>query len=76
VTPKNEPMNPKDKIGKCLDHWQLELKLTELGLLEGNQKAIETFRNNMTVEGSPKPDPAMVTLIRKIEEVQRIKSLQ
>jgi len=71
VTPKGEPNKPKDKVGKCIDHWNLELTLTSLGLLEGNQRAIETFRNNMTVEGSPKPDPAIVQMIGMMEQRQQ-----
>ncbi len=68
VTPAGEPLKPKDKIGKCLDHWDLELRLKSLGLLEGNQQAIESFRNNMSVTGSPKPDPALVRLVEVVEE--------
>jgi hypothetical protein len=71
VTPRNEPAKPKDKVGRCIDHWMLELKLSELGLLEGNQRAIESFRNNMSVDGSPKPDPVIVKLLKRVDDLQR-----
>lgn len=73
VTPKDEPAKPKDKIGHCIDHWMVELKLKELGLLEGNQIAIESFRNNMSIDGYPKPDPAVLRLVDKINEIQMLK---
>jgi len=72
VTPRGEPLKPKDKIGRCIDRWQLEFALTTLGLLEGNQKAVESFRNNMTTEHGPKPDPAVAYLVQLLEDRQRI----
>jgi hypothetical protein len=75
VTPRGEPTKPKDKIGRCVDLWMVELKLTELGLLEGNQQAIESFRNNMTVDGSPRPDPALCKMIRILEDNQRARTI-
>lgn len=71
VTPPDEPTKPIDKAGKCLDHWTLDMQLKTLQLLEGNQQAIESFRNNVSVDGSPKPDPAVVALLRHIEERNR-----
>lgn len=68
VTPMNEPTKPKDKIGKCIEHWKIELQLKSLALLEGNQMAIESFRNNMTTPGCPKPDPAVVRLVQAMEQ--------
>lgn len=73
VTPNGEPLKQKDKIGKCLDHWALDLQLKSLGLLEGNQQAIESFRNNMTVDGSPRPDPAVVGLLSVFEKYQQVR---
>jgi hypothetical protein len=70
VTPEDEPLKPKDKQGNCVDMWNLTLKLRELALLEGNQRAIESFRNNMSVDGSPKPDPALYALAQAIERRQ------
>lgn len=70
VTPPNEPLKPKDKIGKCIDHWQIDFWLKSLGLLEGNQQAIESFRNNMTVDGSPKPDPAIILLANALSKLR------
>lgn len=70
ITPDNEPTKAKDKVGNCLDIWNLELRLKSLGLLEGNQRAIESFRNNMSVEGSPKSDPGVVTLLHAVARQQ------
>lgn len=72
VTPKDEPMKPKDKIGKCIDLWQLELTLKSLGLLEGNQQATESFRNGMLEQDRdgnprPKPDPGTVAILKFIQ---------
>lgn len=75
ITPRNEPTKPKEKVGRCIDNWQIELKLTELGLLEGNQMAIESFRNNMTVDGSPRPDPAVCKLLSVIDDFKRAQAI-
>ena len=72
VTPRGEPLKPKDKIGRCIDRWQHEFQLTMLSLLEGNQQAVESFRNNMTTDGGPRPDPAVVHLVQLLEDRQRI----
>jgi len=80
VTPRNEPLKPKDKIGRCIDEWNLELQLTALGLMEGNQQATESFRNGMVEEGKdgkiyPKPDRgivALLSLFQKLQERQEI----
>jgi hypothetical protein len=67
VTPEGAPLKPKDKIGKCIDHWDIELRLKALGLLEGNQRATESFRNNMSTDRGPRPDPALLKMINMIE---------
>jgi len=69
--------NPQKKVveKKCLDIWSFEFLWASLGYLEGNQQATESFRNNMTVEGSPKADPAsaeLLLLFKKLQEKQRI----
>jgi len=76
ITPKNEPMKPKDKIGKCIDHWNIELQLTALGLMEGNQQATESFRNGMIEidkDGNayPKADLGTMALIKLLHESQK-----
>ena len=50
-----------------------DLKITGLGLLEGNQQAIESFRNGMLDTSDPnnlkpKPDAAMIHLINILLE--------
>jgi hypothetical protein len=72
VTPKGEPLKQKDKKGNCADLWAVEFQLTALGLLEGNQQAVESFRNNMTEGNFPKPDPAVLRLVQIFEEHQRV----
>jgi len=49
----------KTKFAECLDHWTAKLQYDTNVLLEGVQQAVETFRNNATIDGSPKPDPAV-----------------
>ena len=75
VTPKGEPLKPKDKIGRCIDHWNFEFQLTALGLIEGNQHAMESFRNGMieTREDGkdyPKPDSASLALFELFTQMQ------
>ncbi|NNF99484.1 MAG: hypothetical protein HKM93_08910 [Desulfobacteraceae bacterium] len=76
VTPRGEPAKPKDKIGRCIDAWMLEFKLTELGLLEGNQQATESLRNGMLTrlgDGTvvPKADLGSLKLISIIDEQRK-----
>ncbi|MEE9440605.1 MAG: hypothetical protein V3V27_01605 [Candidatus Thermoplasmatota archaeon] len=57
----------------CIDEWMFDLKLTELGLLEGNQQAMEAFRNGMLDTSNPnelrpKPDAATIHLINLLHE--------
>lgn len=57
----------KIMIRECLDLWIARLHWGTNQLLEGNQQAIESFRNNMTVEGCPRPDPAMLRMLELIQ---------
>jgi len=67
--------NPQKPITKkmCIDMWQFDLSVSILGALEGNQQALESFRNGMvTTDPSgmnhPKPDPAVLTLIQMVHD--------
>ncbi len=74
--------DPDDKkIRKqCLDKWMWQFNWSMLGLLEGNQEAVESFRNGMVENGPdgktyPKPDPAVVELLKiyhNLEERQKL----
>lgn len=61
--------NPEKKRieKKCLDLWMFTLAWHSNGLLEGNQQAVESFRNNMCYDGGPKPDPAMIHLVKTLK---------
>lgn len=60
---------------QCADRWQYDFLWWNNARLAGNQHAVESFRNNMTVDGNPRPDPAVVHLIGILEERQRINLL-
>jgi len=74
VADRDNP-NKREIRKQCLDKWLWEFNWAMLGLLEGNQQAIETFRNGMiqtTSDGQavPRPDPAVVSLFCFLKEVQ------
>ena len=58
---------------QCVDRWQWDFQWAQLGLLEGNQAAVEQLRNgllfydddNKTV--SPKPDYAIRELVKMLK---------
>lgn len=59
------------KIKECVDMYQVRLQYSTNALLEGNQQAIESFRNGMVYPAQdgqcyPKPDPATAELICKL----------
>ncbi len=69
--------NPEKKEIKknCIDLWQFDFFWAMLGLLEGNQKATESFRNGMVQtdedgKDCPKPDPAVVALCSLVQSAQ------
>jgi hypothetical protein len=65
--PKKDNPLQFDNHAMCVDLWTFRLLFDACGLLEGNQQAIESFRNNMSTvdeagRGMPKPDPASVAV--------------
>jgi hypothetical protein len=70
---KKETPNVPEMKKQCIDRWQFDFSVSTLGVLEGNQQAIESFRNgmlNVDQEGTvhPKPDPAVLTLIQMVHD--------
>ncbi len=74
-----QPIGSEDDPGKietrkqCIDNWNFDLQWSLLRRLEGNQKAMESFRNGMVQMDSngithPKPDPALLTLVQMVQE--------
>ncbi len=64
-----KPQVIKDCIDVLSEHWQFEA----LKLLEGNQRATESFRNGMCETGRdgkvyPKPDPATLALTTVLKD--------
>jgi len=79
VSIRGDPMKKEIKK-QCIDRWTWEFQWATLGLLEGNQKAVESFRNGMIETGSdnkdrPKPDPAMAALIGVIRDAQNMQKV-
>lgn len=78
TTTRDDPVPKLRKM--CVDVWMFDLKISELGLLEGNQQATESFRNGMldTSDPSnikPKPDPATVALVNILYEEKEKREL-
>jgi len=74
VSKKGNPLE-KEIRKQCIDIWIFEFQWSMLGLLEGNQQAIESFRNGMVQEyedgkTEPKSDPAALALLRVFKEIQ------
>lgn len=70
VGTKENPSIPTTKK-MCIDMWQFHLSFSTLGALEGNQQALESFRNGMVMvdpEGvtHPKPDPGVLQLLNMV----------
>ncbi len=66
----------KTIIKQCVDLWMFKLHWDANCLLEGNQQAVESFRNGMVeVDNNgkvqPKPDPATILLINLIKDMQQ-----
>ena len=51
------------EIKECVDIYMARLQFDTNVLLEGNQQAVESFRNNMSTASGPKPDPAVMKLL-------------
>ncbi len=72
VGSKENPMQPELRK-QCLELWKFDLQWSMLGALEGNQQAVESFRNGMVqVDGQgtvhPKADPALLKLVHIVQE--------
>jgi hypothetical protein len=57
----------------CIDMWQFDFAFSTLAALEGNQQAIETFRNGMVMVDQqgvthPKPDPGVLSLLKMVHD--------
>ena len=72
VPRRDNPMVKNDEA-KCLDQWQFDFAWASLGLLEGNQAATESFRNNMTTADGPRPDPAMLAMLKVVVDQEKRK---
>ena len=64
-----ENPNKKEIKKNCIDLWLFDFQWAALGLLEGNQKATESFRNGMlTIDekgnSTPKANNAMMLLCK------------
>ena len=59
------------KISECVDLYKARLQFDSNRLLEGNVQAIESFRNNMSTDRGPRPDPAMVRMVEFIQATAR-----
>jgi len=74
VTNRGNPLK-KEIRKQCIDLWMWEFQWAMLGLLEGNQQAVESFRNGMVEVGPdnkdrPKSDPGIIALIKLVEDAQ------
>ena len=75
VSARGDPLK-KEVRKQCLDLWLWEFQWAMMGLLEGNQQAVESFRNGMldvdsNGKNQPKPDPAVVVLLNLIKNTQQ-----
>lgn len=69
----NNPLNGKKNTGNCIDLWKIDLKLRELGLIESNVIATESFRNGMVFKDKsgnivPKSSGAELALLQMINK--------
>ena len=65
--PDDANPNKKVMVRQCLDLWMFKLGWDANSIAVGNQQAVESFRNNMTTDGKPKPDPALVHIANMME---------
>lgn len=78
VATKENPLKKEIKE-QCIDLWQFELQWSSLGILEGNQQAVESFRNGMIYSGTdgktyPKSDPALVALLQMAHDSKKLEN--
>lgn len=75
ISKRGNPLEKKTKA-QCISEWSFEFEWAMMGLLEGNQQAVESFRNGMIeVDNNgkvqPKADPAIVLLLNFIKDTQK-----
>jgi len=76
VPTRENPM-VKKPLKACVDRWQWEIQWAQLGLLEGNQAAIEQLRNGLLFYDdekktvSPKPDYAIRELVGMLKVIHQ-----
>jgi hypothetical protein len=80
VAAKDNPLKPELRK-MCIDMWQFDFAYSILGALEGNQQAMESFRNGMTEVDKagqlrPKADPAIITLLQIVHDQIQKKRIQ
>ena len=75
VTALDDPNSPVKNEGHCVDIWNSKLLHDAIKRLAGVQQATESFRNNMSTEQGPKPDPAVIKLGALLETAYRDQQL-
>jgi len=75
VSKRGSPLQKEIKK-QCIDLWAFDFQWAMMGLLEGNQKAVESFRNGMVEEGDdgkakPKSDDASLALFGLFRELKK-----
>jgi hypothetical protein len=70
VSKRADPLT-KEIRKQCLDLWLFDFQWAMLGLLEGNQRATESFRNGMLEvdedgKARPRPDVSVSELVHML----------
>lgn len=75
ISKRGNPLEKETKA-QCISEWSFEFQWATMGLLEGNQQAVESFRNGMLQidnngKAEPKPDPVTIILLNLIKDIQQ-----
>jgi hypothetical protein len=81
ILPDINDKNKPKQFEMCIDTWNVELKLRQLGLLEGNAIGLEELKNGLLFidnggKVGPKADPALIEILKMVnhlKDVQQIK---